>query len=30
MEDENPTCVNQWYTNVFQTQYDASQSGCIN
>jgi hypothetical protein len=29
MEDENTTCVNTWYMNVFETQYDASQSDCI-
>ena len=29
MEYENTTCVNTWYMNVFETQYDASQSDCI-
>ena len=29
MEDENTTCVNTWYMNVFETQYDASQMDCI-
>jgi hypothetical protein len=29
MEDDNTTCVNTWYMNVFETQYDASQMDCI-
>jgi hypothetical protein len=34
MEDENTTCVNTWYMNVFETLYDASYAAsgiyCIN